>query len=159
MPGIISWPNGLAEAGVVPGTVSAEPIIGSDVFPTMLEAAGIAIPDDKTLDSASILPVLQGQPFERGKPLFWRNVYDQFRVAIRDGQWKLVADAQRQTFALYNMHIDQLETADLSKQYPEVFERMKAALIAYDRDVLAEAPKDWWAKEVKMGLDTLHELD
>ena len=31
VPGIISWPNGLKEAGVMPGAISGEPIIGSDV--------------------------------------------------------------------------------------------------------------------------------
>lgn len=141
VPGIISWPNGLEAAGVLPGTLSAEPIIGSDVFPTLLEAAGVPIPETITLDSASILPILQGGSFEREKPLYWRNSYEwsgdyPFEVAIREGDWKLVSDSQRTEFELYHIINDPRETMDLSQRYPEIFKRMKAALIAYDKDVL-----------------------
>jgi arylsulfatase A len=149
VPGIISWPNGLKQAGVMPGTISAEPIIGSDVFPTMLEAAGMPVPDDKVLDSASILPILQGKPFERQKPLYWRNTFFEIQCAIRDKEWKLVSNAQRTEFELHNLQLDPRETSDLSRHYPEVFERMKAQLIAYDKEVLAEGP-DWWKNEERL---------
>jgi arylsulfatase A len=146
VPGIISWPNGFKRAGVMPGSISAEPIIGSDVFPTMLDAAGVAIPTDKVLDSTSILPILEGKPFERSNPLYWRNYYEKFRVAIRDGEWKIISNSQRTEFELYNLELDPRETKDLSKHYPDVFERMKARLIAYDKEVLNEGPK-WWQNE------------
>ncbi len=149
VPGIISWPNGLKQAGVMPGTLSAEPIIGSDVFPTMLEAAAVPIPTDKVLDSVSILSAIQGKPFERSKPLYWRNTQYKFQLAIRDRAWKIVSNSQRTEFELYNLNLDPRETADLSAHYPNVFERMKAQLIAYDKDVLAEGPK-WWQKEEKL---------
>ena len=146
VPGIISWPQGLKQAGVLPGRICAEPVIGSDVFPTMLETAGISIPNDKVLDSDSILPLIQGKAFERSRPLYWRNTQYKFQVAIRDRQWKIVANSQRSEFELYNLNVDPRETADLSKHYPQVFERMKAQLIGYDKGVLAEGPK-WWQKE------------
>jgi arylsulfatase A len=154
VPGIITWPNGLEQAGVQPGTLSDEPIIGSDVFPTMLEAAGAPVPEDITLDSTSILPLIQGKAFERGKPLYWRNSFKwrgnyKFEVAIREGEWKLVADSLLNEFELYDINSDPRETTDLSAHYPELFERMKAELIAYDRDVLAEGPT-WWRREPRM---------
>lgn len=154
VPGIVSWPNGLKAAGVAPGTISSEPIIGSDVFPTMLEAAGAPIPEEITLDSTSILPLLQGQPFEREKPLYWRNSYQWrgdylFEVAIRDGDWKLASNALRTEFQLYNIISDPRETTDLSGHYPAIFERMKEELIAYDKDVLSEGP-NWWQKDPRM---------
>ena len=154
VPGIISWPNGFKAAGVMPGTLCAEPIIGSDVFPTMLEAAGVPVPADKVLDSQSIIPILQGKPFKRSKPLYWRNMYYQFRVAIRDGDWKILSNSERTEFELYNLELDPRETTDLSKQVPEVFERMKAQLIAYDKDVINEGPK-WWQKETGWRTQTI----
>lgn len=143
VPGIISWPNGLKEAGVMPGSISSEPIIGSDVFLTMLDAAGVPAPTDRVIDGASILPVIKGQPFERPRPLYWRNMYYEFRVALRDGNWKILSDSHRTKFELYNLELDPRETTDLSKHYPEVFERMKSELIAYDKEVIQEGPK-WW---------------
>lgn len=146
VPGIISWPNGLEEAGVMPGTISSEPIIGSDVFLTMLDAAGVPTPTDRVYDGVSILPLIQGRQFNRPRPLYWRNIYYEFRVALRDGDWKILSNVDRTKFELYNLKMDPRETTDLSSQYPEVFERMKSQLIAYDKEVLAEGPK-WWQED------------
>jgi arylsulfatase A-like enzyme len=145
VPGIIRWPSGMEHAGVVPGLVCDTPIIGSDVFPTLLDLAGVPLPK-VTLDGASIRPLLEGQPFERTRPLFWRNLHYQYRIALRDGDWKIVGDSQRNEFELYNLRKDPRETTDLSNHEPERFERMKKELIAYDKDVLAEGPT-WWKRE------------
>ena len=156
VPAIISWPQGFAAAGIKPGTLSAEPIIGNDIFPTLLELAGVPIPKEITLDSQSILPILQGEAFQREKPLYWRNSYRwswvgdlTFEAAIREGDWKLVSDTLRTEFELYNIVRDPRETTDLSAHYPEIFERMKATFIAYDKDVLAEAPS-WYERDPRM---------
>jgi arylsulfatase A len=146
VPGVVSWPNGFKEAGVAPGTVCAEPMIGSDLFPTTLEAAGVSVPTDRPLDCTSVLPLLQNKPFSREKPLYWRNTFHTFQVALREGDWKILADSQRTVFELHNMANDPRETSDVSAQYPEIFERMKRELIAYDDEVLAEGP-DWWKRE------------
>ena len=148
VPGIISWPNGLKNAGVSLGTILSEPIIGSDVFPTMLEIAGVPLPKDRKFDSASILPLLQGQKFTRPRPLYWRNIFYKFQVALRDKAWKIVSTPNRTEFELYNLNLNQKETSDLSKKYPEVFQRMKKALIEYDKEVIAEGP-DWWKRDKK----------
>ncbi len=65
---------------------------------------------------------------------------------MRDGDWKIIGDSKRTVFELYNLRTDPRETTDLSRHEPEKFEAMKKALIAYDRDVLAEGPK-WWNRE------------
>ena len=146
VPGIISWPKGLKDAGVQPGSISSEPIIGSDIFLTMLDAAGVQAPTDRIFDGASILPVIEGRPFSRPRPLYWRNMYYEDRVALRDGNWKILSNSYRTEFVLYNLEMDPRETTDLSKHYPEVFARMKAQLIAYDKEVIEEGPK-WWQED------------
>jgi len=146
VPGIISWPDGLKNYGVKPGNVSGIPIIGSDVFPTVLELAGVKIPTENVLDGASIVPVLKGKPFERLKPLYWRNAT---AIGLRDGIWKMVADPGRKRFALYNLSIDIRETTDLSAYEPKVYEHMKDMLIKYDKEVLLEGP-DWYKRDSKM---------
>ena len=149
VPGIVSWPNGLKNAGVMPGTISAEPIIGSDIFPTLLEVADIEAPKGIKLDSASILPLLQGKTFTRPRPLYWRNTFHVFQVALRDKEWKIVSNSKRTEFELYNLRLDPRETSDLSQHYPEIFEKMKKTLIEYDSEVIAEGP-DWWRREKKL---------
>jgi len=150
VPGIIRWPAGMKRAGVTPGFVCDTPIIGSDVFPTFLDVAHVPLPD-VTLDGVSILPLLEGRLFNRPRPLYWRTMHYQFRIALRDNDWKIVGNSQRTEFELYNLRKDPRETTDLSLLEPERFERMKAALIEYDKEVLAEGPT-WWTRETEPGL-------
>ena len=149
VPGIIRWPAGMKRAGVMPGAVSDEPIIASDIFPTLLDIAGVDLPENVTLDGASILSALSSEKVVRKRPLYWRNNYFDFRVAIREGEWKLLSNSMRTEFRLHNLKKDPRETTDLSEHEPELFERMKRDLIEYDREVLAEGPT-WWSKDKRI---------
>jgi hypothetical protein len=48
-------------------------------------------------------------------------------------------------FALYDLEADPLQKKDISKQRPEVTERLKKKLLALYKDVMADAP-DWNSK-------------
>lgn len=150
VPGIISWPAGFKRNGIKQGGISDEPIIGSDVFPTFLEIAGISLPEDIVFDSTSIFPILQNKEFHRKKPLYWRNNLKTFRIALREGDWKIIGLSDQTGFELYNLVMDPRETTDLSAHEPELFERLKKALIEYDNEVLKEGP-DWWRKDKNTG--------
>ncbi len=146
VPGIISWPAGFKRNGIISGGVSSEPIIGSDIFPTLLEIAGIELPKNVTLDASSILPLLSNGEFQRAKPLYWRNTYYDHRIALREGDWKIIGRSDRSEFELFNLVMDPRETTDLSAHEPERFERLRQALIKYDIEVLTEGP-DWWKRD------------
>lgn len=150
VPGIISWPKGFRDAGIAPGAICSEPVIGSDFFATTIDAAGLPVPDDRPLDCASILPLLQSQPFRREKPLYWRNTFFDLMVALREGDWKILADPLLERFELHNLANDPRETSDVSRLHPDIFEDLKQKLIAYDTEVLAEGPK-WWKDETRPG--------
>ena len=142
VPGIVRWP------GVVPpGSVSDEPVVGSDIFATICDVVKIPLPTDRTIDGASILPAFSSRPIVRKKPLYWRThiAPPSCRVALRIGDWKIVADEKLTRFELYNLRDDWKELNDLSKSRPEKFEEMKAAIVRMDAEVLAEGPK--WPPE------------
>jgi arylsulfatase A len=143
VPGIVRWPG-----RVEPGAVSSEPVIGSDIFTTICEIAGIPLPSDRPIDGASMLPVFDGKPIARCEPLYWRNhlAPELYKVALRIGDWKIVGSDDLNQFELYNLREDENETADLAEIHPEKFAEMKTALIAQDAEVLAEGP-DWWKDE------------
>ena len=146
VPGIISWPSGFRRNGIKPGGISSVPIVGSDIFPTILEIAGIELPDKVTLNATSILPILKNQEFHRAKPLYWRNTYFDFRIALREGDWKIIGRSDRSRFELFNLVSDPRETTDLSAHEPVRFKRLRKALIDYDMEVLNEGP-DWWKRD------------
>lgn len=67
VPGIVRWPG-----HVKPGTTSDQPVNGTDFFTTVCDIVDIPLPDDRTIDGASIRPVFNGESIERDQPLFWR---------------------------------------------------------------------------------------
>ena len=53
VPLIVRWPG-----HVEPGSVTNEPIIGTDFYPTLAEIAGVTLDSDHILDGLSFVPVL-----------------------------------------------------------------------------------------------------
>lgn len=68
VPGLLEWPARCPQPRVIGmpcGTV--------DIFPTLLDIAGVAVPTGRPIDGESLLPVLTGTRVVRTKPLgFWR---------------------------------------------------------------------------------------
>jgi arylsulfatase A len=143
VPGLARWPGRIA-----PGTTSDVPVIGSDLFPTLLGLGGAAVPADRTLDGVDVLPVLEGKAgrVERPQPLFWRlHMAPNAQYAMRVDEWKILADASLAEFELYNLQADPRETTDLREREPARFAEMRDRLLKYNAAVEAEGP-DWWKR-------------
>lgn len=157
VPGIFRWP-GKIEAG----SVNHTPICGVDFLPTVCDIAGVDVPRDRTIDGTSVWPLLRGGAVERKKPLYWFFYRLLPAVAMRDGDWVLIAntdDADRpkthslvaadmpkiknsrlQDFELYNLRSDRLQRTDVSSAEPRVLARLKRKLIDFHVGVVKEGP-------------------
>ena len=142
--GLVRWPG-----HIQPGTVSKVPVIGSDIFTTVLGIAGIGIPQDRIIDGVDIRPAFEGKPVERPVPLFWRNhiAPEKSDAAMRIGDWKLIADRSFSEFQLYEIEKDWQEKNDLAAENPEKLAEMKEKFLEVWRGIEAEGPRDWWEKE------------
>ena len=142
VPGIVRWPG-----RIKPGSVSDIPVIGSDIFTTICEIVDIPLPEDRTIDGASIVPLFDGKKIERKQPLYWRNhlAPASYRVGLRAGDWKIVGSDDLSQFELYNIAEDPKETENLAEKESKRFEELKQRLIEHDAAVLEEGP-DWWKK-------------
>ncbi|MDD2380889.1 MAG: sulfatase [Mariniphaga sp.] len=114
------------------GTQSDVPVMNIDFYPTLLEVAGIDVPDGKKLDGKSILPILTGEGTFEQRPLFWHfPIYLQaylkegdptqdplFRTrpgsAVRLGDWKLIQYFENNDLELYNLKEDLSEKNNLA---------------------------------------------
>jgi arylsulfatase A len=145
VPGIVRWPTHVKAA-----TESATPVVGTDLFATILEVARIEPPSDRTIDAASILPVFRGEAIQRTLPLYWRTHISppECRVAARVDDWKIVGNADLTRFQLFNIAQDPQETTDRAADEPATFERLKAALLKIDAEIMAEGP-DWWKRDAE----------
>ncbi len=145
VPGIIRWP-GRVEAGFV----SHEPVNSTDILPTLCALAGIGVPTDRAIDGASILPVFEGRAVERAVPLYWR--YDRalsppYTVAMRQGDWKILADNNLTQFELYNLREDRAEKNNLVGSETGRLEAMKQTLAKLHHEIDAEGPQ--WPQRQK----------
>lgn len=148
VPGIVRWPG-----RVKPGTVSDIPIIGSDIFTTVLEIAGAEIPTDRTIDGVNLLPACDNRSLNRPVPLFWRThiAPPASHAAMRIGDWKIIADQRLEQFRLYDIGSDPQEEHDLAAEHPEKLAEMKAGFLEVWSDVEEEGPDEWWRNQPEGG--------
>lgn len=82
VPMIIYWP------GRTSGSLSKALVQNTDIYPTILEAAGIELPEDHLLDGASMLPIIADQDRSTRDFIFAENGYTR---SVCDGTYKYIA--------------------------------------------------------------------
>ena len=82
VPGVVEWPDQLASGGRRQTVV-----VSSDIFPTVLDIAGLNLPDGVWLDGMSVRPFLEGSVSERTKPIGFES---QGQLAWIDNRYKLI---------------------------------------------------------------------
>ncbi len=137
VPGIVRWPGKVAA-----GQVGREPICGTDIMPTLCAIAGIKPPTDRVIDGSVMLAALEGKPVKRSVPLYWQfdRALGEPKVAMRQGDWKILADATLDRFELYNLVDDPHETTDLAARRPDRIREMSKTLRALHDQIKTEAP-------------------
>lgn len=140
-PFIVKWP------GVTkPGATCAVPVCSIDFFPTLLEIAGVPLPNK--VDGVSLVPLLkQSGTLDRVAlywhyPHYWGGVPPRVRPfgAIRAGDWKLIEFYEDMNVELYNLKDDLGETRDLASSKPELVSELRARLHAWRESVGAQMP-------------------
>ncbi|HWA96859.1 MAG TPA: sulfatase-like hydrolase/transferase [Pirellulales bacterium] len=128
------------------GSTCDTPVISTDFYPTLLELAGLPLQPEQHRDGVSFAPLLRGEPFERGMPLFWHyphygNQGGAPYGAIRAGDWKLIEWYEDGAVELYNIPADISEQNNLAGQHPERARALHEKLIAWRKDVGAVMPE------------------
>lgn len=137
VPGIIEWP------AVIKPRVTRFPACVMDLFPTVADMLGL--PDSvmtQPLDGVSLKPLFTEDRSERRAPIGFR--YHAQRALVGDRHKLLTPDLASGTFELYDLDADPAEQHDLAAEKPEVFEKMKEQLLAWDATMDASfAGKDY----------------
>jgi len=128
---------------------SDRPAAHIDLMPTILDAAGVPVPEQAELDGRSVLPLLRRESAEwpersiviqthRGtEPDRYRN------FMIRRGPWKLLQPrspepkqgSDEPPFQLYNVVEDPDESENLVEKRPEIAARLKTAYDEWLKDI------------------------
>ena len=126
---LAAWP------GKIPArTIITEPLHVTDLYPTLLKLAGAAIDQPKKLDGVDVWPVLvRAQRTTRKEMLL--NV-DDFRGAIRIGEWKLIVHAALPgKIELFDIANDPEEADNKAAAYPERVKELLGRLNDYAYDM------------------------
>ncbi|MEN8661154.1 MAG: sulfatase [Lentimonas sp.] len=128
VPAVIRWPKQIPA-----GSVCEEMALSMDLFPTFAHVAGAALPTEMPLNGKNIIDLISAKEgAETPHEYFFYN-----QSAVRSGDWKYhyrenfkvkatARDSKGPT--LYNLSEDIGESKNLIKEYPEIAERLKAAL-------------------------------
>jgi len=132
VPFIVKWPN-----KVKPNTTCDELICLTDIFATLSEITGVALPSKAGEDSVSILPALKGEDINSTRAgVIHHSITGHF--AYRLGKWKLLLakgsggwSSPREKEALdvpkgqlYNMENDFGETENLYLKRPKIIKKL-----------------------------------
>ncbi len=158
VPLIVRWP------GEVPaGRVDDKSVVSAvDFRPSLTAAAGVPMAPGRGQDGEDVIDIWRGQSRERRDPLFWEwrfaiigdAVNHSPRLAIRDGDWKLLLNPDRSRVELYYLPEDPTELNNLARDHPDVTKRLSAAAIAW-AETLPAGPSDDEAGSVVSGWDGL----
>lgn len=128
VPYLVKWP-----AKIKGGQVRRDPVSTLDIFPTVLAAAGGALPRDRIYDGVDLLPYLSGARTEPPHDkLMWRRAP---LTSIRAGDWKLWKHMGGEYVLLFNLKDDPNETTNLAASRPEKVKELEGALEQWGRDL------------------------
>ena len=114
-----------------------------DLYPTVLELAGLPLRPKRHVDGRSLVPLLEGGDSLDREALFWHFPHYHGSAwtpgaAIRAGSWKLVELDETGEVELYNLKDDVGERRELSSEHPERKARLLTALHAWQEELGAK---------------------
>jgi arylsulfatase A len=143
VPLIVHWPQ-----VTKPASVCDSPVISMDLFPTLLEIAGLEKTNRSGVDGLSLVPLLRQSGELQRDALFWHYPhYQHYQLggttpygAIRAGDFKLIEFFGDMRVELYNLREDIGEQRNLAAQMPGKVDELRARLHEWRKEVGAQMP-------------------
>jgi arylsulfatase A len=141
VPLIIRWPGHTKKS-----LTCDEPVISTDLYPSILEMAGLPSKPAQHLDGISLAPLLKGESSLDREALYWHFPhYSNHGMqspggAIRAGNYKLLDYFENGSAQLFDLQRDIGEQNDLSRSHPDKVKKLRAMLHAWRSSVLAVMP-------------------
>ncbi len=138
-PLFVHWP------GVAAPGVCATPVTSPDLYPTILEMAGLPLRPEQHVDGVSLAPLLRGEGAPEREALYWHyphygNQGGTPGASLRAGDWKLIEFYEDGRLELYNLREDVSEERNRAADLPALAARLQALLAAWRESVAAQMP-------------------
>ncbi len=142
VPMVVYWPG-----HTKPGMVTDVPVTGTDFYPTLLEMLDLPLMPEQHQDGISFVPLLKGRPYKGHDAIYWHfphysNHGNQSPGgAVRVGQYKLLEYFENGTVQLFDLENDLGEQRDLSKDNPDITQKLRKMLRDWRKEVDAKMPQ------------------
>ena len=149
VPYIFKWKNKIAA-----NSISIEPIIHIDLYPTILGLTQTEEPTDYTLDGEDLSPILLGKKKTTNREaLIWQYTnYAGFNKkkkawrsswvnVIQSEGYKLTEEVELAKYFLYNLNNDPYEKNEISRKCPEKVNKLRKLLEEWKNDTGSELPR------------------
>lgn len=143
IPLLVRWPR-----VTPPDTVCPEPVYVADLYPTLLEVAGLKgdPAHNANLDGRGLAPLLQQPNARLGREALYFHYPHYYATttpasAVRAGDWKLLEYQEDSRVELYNLKDDLGEARDLAAQQPGKVKDLRDRLHAWRKQVNAQMPR------------------
>jgi arylsulfatase A-like enzyme len=129
VPWVIRWPGKIKA-----GSVNHTPVITTDVFPTILEVAGLKPKETVPLDGASLIPLFTGNGEWKRESIFFHypnyafHKKNRLGSVIRKGKHKLIRFYDDDSVELYDLEADPGEKRDLAESEPHLALKLRNEL-------------------------------
>ena len=139
VPLIIHWP------GVTHAATNTTPVITPDLYPTLLELAGLRDAPGHLVDGESLVPLLRGNGSLKRDTLYWH--YPHYHPggatphgAVRSGDFKLIQFYETDRAELYDLRNDPMESKNLAATEPARVQALRGKLESWRQQVGAQRP-------------------
>jgi arylsulfatase A-like enzyme len=140
IPTLVRWPEKIAPADCT------TPAITTDLYPTLLELAGLKAMPAQNLDGRSLVSAIQQNPSEAltNRFLAWYYPHDHGSghtpsSALRQGDLKLIHLIDQDRYELYDLSHDVGEQHDLAADRPDDVRRLAQVLTTWLDETIPEA--------------------
>jgi arylsulfatase A-like enzyme len=114
VPAVLEWPREISEP-----RATDMPATTSDLYPTLLDIAGVRLAKQRPLDGMSLMPLVNGSMSTRPKPIgFWERPEEGVPVASDDLMAQLL-EAQKHGSELGDLARLRLDAWKIEKDYPQ----------------------------------------
>ncbi len=129
------------------GEVCNVPVITPDLYPTLIEMAGLKNRPNHVIDGESVVGLLDGDRKLQRDSLYWHYPLDRPHFlggmsagAIRQGNYKLIEFFDNGKLELYDLKTDLRERENLAHRMPEKAAQLRAKLARWRAAVGAAVP-------------------
>lgn len=141
VPLMVRWPG-----HIEPGSINDSIVGPIDLYPTILEAAGLGKPAGHIVDGESLIPILKQTGRLKRQAYFTWFPHLIPAVSVRQGDWKLIRRFEPhpkypEVRELYNLKEDIGETRNLASKRPDKVKELDALIDQFIKDTGALYPK------------------